>query len=323
MKALITGAAGFIGSHLVNRVLLQTDWEIVILDKLSYAARGFDRLQEIGVFENKRVKVLTHDLAYPMSDGMRREIRSPDYIFHLAAESHVDNSVEEPLEFVQSNVVGTAQLLEYARTLWDLKLFIYFSTDEVFGPAINRAFEPFDRHNPHNPYAATKSAGEQLATAWEHAYKIPVQVVHCMNVFGERQHPEKFIPKVMKRLMELKTVEVYTDENGVVGSRYYIHADDVAKILIDIAENPTGQLKENIGGVCEIDNYDMANFIADVMGINIKCEHRSFDLGKSCHDIRYELDPTLLAFWTTEEQMYEQLRQTIKWTAAHPGWLEW
>jgi dTDP-glucose 4,6-dehydratase len=144
-----------------------------------------------------------------------------------------------------------------------------------------------------------------------------------MNVFGERQHPEKFIPKVIKQLLEGETVEVYTDENGIVGSRFYIHADDVAKILVDIVENPTGQLKENIGGVCEIDNYEMANFIADVMGINMKAEHKSFDLGKSCHDIRYDIDPTLLAFWTTEEQMYEQLRETIKWTAAHPGWLEW
>ena len=322
MKALITGAAGFIGSHLTNHLLLHTDWEVVILDKLSYAARGFDRLHEIGVFTNKRVKVLTHDLAYPMSDGLKREIGSLDYIFHLAAESHVDNSVDEPMAFVTANVVGTGVLLEYARTLW-LEKFIYFSTDEVFGPAINRAFDAFDRHNPQNPYAATKSAGEQLAVAWEHTYKIPIQIVHCMNVFGERQHPEKFIPKVIKQLLEGETVEVYTDENGIVGSRFYIHADDVAKILVDIVENPTGQLKENIGGVCEIDNYEMANFIADVMDINIKVEHKSFDLGKSCHDIRYDIDPTLLAFWTTQEQMYEQLRETIKWTAAHPGWLEW
>lgn len=322
MKALITGAAGFIGSHLTNRILLHTDWDVVILDKLSYAARGFKRLNEIGVFTNKRVKVLTHDLAYPMSDGLEDEIGYPDYVFHLAAESHVDNSVEDPMAFVMSNVVGTARLLEWSRDC-NPRLFIYFSTDEVFGPAYNEPFDAFARHNPQNPYAATKSAGEQLAVAWEHTYKMPVQVVHCMNVFGERQHPEKFIPKVIKQLLEGETVEVYTDENGVVGSRFYIHADDVAKILVDIVENPTGQLKENIGGVCEIDNYEMANFIADVMGINIKTEHKSFDLGKSCHDIRYDIDPTLTAFWTTEEQMYEQLRETIKWTAAHPGWLEW
>jgi len=322
MKALITGGAGFIGSHLVNRILSHTDWDVIILDKLSYASRGFDRLHEIGAFKNKRTKVLTHDLAYPMSDGLEREIGYPDYIFHLAAESHVDNSVKEPAEFVQANVVGTMTVLEFARQRMP-ELFVYFSTDEVFGPAIGESFDAYARHNPHNPYAATKSAGEQLAVAWEHAYQMPVQIVHCMNVFGERQHPEKFIPKVIKQLLEGDTVEVYTDENGIVGSRFYIHADDVAKILVDIAENPIGQLKENIGGVCEIDNYEMANFIADVMGKNITVEHKRFDLGKSCHDIRYDIDPTLMAFWTTQEQMYEQLRETIKWTAAHPGWLEW
>ena len=322
MKVLITGAAGFIGSHLVNRILLHTDWDVVILDKLSYAARGFDRLHEINVFGNKRTKVLTHDLAYPMSDGLEREIGHPDYIFHLAAESHVDNSVKEPAEFVQANVVGTLNALEFARSR-NPKLFVYFSTDEVFGPAIGKSFDAFARHNPHNPYAATKSAGEQLAVAWEHTYQMPIQIIHCMNVFGERQHPEKFIPKVIKLLLESKPVEVYTDENCVVGSRFYIHADDVAKILVDVAENPTGMLKENIGGVCEIDNYEMATFIAAVMSKDIECQHRSFDLGKSCHDSRYELDPTLTAFWTTKEQMYEQLRQAIKWTAAHPGWLEW
>ena len=321
MNVLVTGGAGFIGSHLVERVLANTDWGIVVLDKLSYAAMGFDRLHQIGALNNPRIKVLTHDLAFPMSEGIRREIGAVDYIFHLAAESHVVNSVVEPIEFIKSNVLGTGELLEYARSLKSLRRFIYMSTDEVFGPAeYDKRFLPDDAHAPHNPYSATKSGGEQLAVGWAYSYKMPIQIIHCMNVFGERQHPEKFIPKAIGLLLAGKPVEVHTDPDGNIGARTYIYAGDVADLLIDVVMNPTGILKENIAGAAEISNLDMARLIAETLGRHLEYKETSFTLGLSCHDNRYDLFPTLYPA-TTPAQQEQQLRDTILWTVAHPEWL--
>jgi len=321
MKALVTGGAGFIGSYLVDYILKFTDWDVVVIDKLSYAARGFDRLRELKVMTNPRVKVLTHDLAYPMSKGLMDEIGRPEYVFHLAAESHVDNSIDSPIKFVQSNVVGTTRLVGFLRSRRaSLKKFIYMSTDEVFGPALNQSFSADDRHRPLNPYAASKSAGEQMCVAFAHSYDMPITIVHCMNVFGKRQHPEKFIPKAIDLIMRDRTVEIYTDLDGTIGSRFYIHAEDVARALIEWVTK-TASLKINLKGVEEVTNYSMAMFIAQALDKELKFEKVAFDLGNSCHDLRYDLESGYENI-VSQEEFKEQLREVVLWTAAHKEWLE-
>src|ERR1700674_4600766 len=197
-KILVTGGAGFIASHFIDRVLRTTDWNIVVLDKFTYASNGLARLKEIGAYDNPRVKIHVVDAARPMSSCLMKEIGHVDYLMHMAAGTHVDNSIACPRDFVEANVFGTFEMLEFARRIPGLQKFVYFSTDEVFGPAAEgQKFEEWDRYNSCNPYSATKACGEELALAWANTYSVPIIITHTMNVIGERQHREKFLPRVV------------------------------------------------------------------------------------------------------------------------------
>ena len=166
---------------------------------------------------------------------IEKEIGKVDIILHLAAGSHVDRSIEYPMEFVLDNVVGTANILEFARkTNKNLDRFIYFSTDEVFGPAPKGIdYKENDRYNSTNPYSATKAGGEELAVAYQNTYGLPIYITHTMNVFGERQHPEKFIPMSIKNIRDNKLVSIHSDKSRTIpGSRHYIHAEDVSEAIL-------------------------------------------------------------------------------------------
>ena len=175
---LITGGCGFIGHHFVEHVYINTDWNIIIIDKLSYASNGFERLRDTGCLNDDRVKVFTNDLINPIPEGIQKEIgKNLNYIVHMAAETHVDNSIKDPKLFLDNNINSTLNLLEYSRTLPNLEIFFYFSTDEVFGPALNDTlFKEWDRHKPTNPYSASKSAAEQICIAYENTYKTPLML---------------------------------------------------------------------------------------------------------------------------------------------------
>ena len=158
MKVLVTGGAGFAGHHLVEHLLKETDWDVVVLDKLSYAASGFDRLRDISVFDDKRVQIFTADFSLPISVGVAQEMGPLDVIIHMGAETHVDRSIEDPYPFLRANVQGTMNVLDLARLQKSLRQFVYFSTDEVFGPApAGVAYREWDRYSSCNPYAATKA----------------------------------------------------------------------------------------------------------------------------------------------------------------------
>ena len=202
-KILITGGAGFIAHHVIDKILSTTDWHIVTLDRLDFSG-NLNRLNEVVMSypesERKRVRVIHHDLKAEINPEIAASIGTVDLISHLAAGSHVDRSISYPLEFVMDNVVGTAHILDYARKLENLERFAYFSTDEVFGPApkgIN--YKENDRYNSTNPYSATKAGAEELVVAFENTYGLPSIITHTMNVFGERQNPEKYIPMVIKK----------------------------------------------------------------------------------------------------------------------------
>ena len=214
-KILITGGAGFIAHHVIDKILNSTDWTIVTLDRLDFSG-NLNRLNEIvsslPTLEQKRVKVVHHDLKAQLNPEIISTIGDIDFIAHLAAGSHVDRSISYPLEFVFDNVVGTAHILDYARKLDSLERFAYFSTDEVFGPApLGINYKENDRYNSTNPYSATKAGAEELVVAYENTYGLPSIITHTMNVFGERQNPEKYIPMVIKKVRDNKIVTVHAD----------------------------------------------------------------------------------------------------------------
>ena len=219
-RVLITGGAGFIAHHLINYLLKKTDWEIISLDRLDYSG-NLNRLENIlsncSQKEKSRVKIVFHDLKSEINPWIKKELGKIDIILHLAAGSHVDRSIDFPMEFVLDNVVGTANILEYARSTHKstgLERFIYFSTDEIFGPAPKGVdYKENDRYNSTNPYSASKAGGEELSVAYENTYGLPVYITHTMNVFGERQHPEKFIPMCIKKIRDGEKVTIHSDKS--------------------------------------------------------------------------------------------------------------
>mgnify|MGYP001219519785 CR=1 FL=1 len=336
-RILITGGAGFIAHHVIDKILSTTDWEVVTLDRLDFSG-NLNRLNEVvsayPESERKRVKVVHHDLKAELNPEIISTIGKIDYVSHLAAGSHVDRSISHPLEFVMDNVVGTAHILDYARKLDNLERFAYFSTDEVFGPApkgIN--YKENDRYNSTNPYSATKAGAEELVVAYENTYGLPSLITHTMNVFGERQNPEKYIPMVIKKVRDNEVVTVHANtEKTVAGSRHYIHAEDVADALLflynyDISSiNPddTGAKcqKFNIVGNDEIDNLELAQFIADTQGKKLNFEMVDFHSQRPGHDLRYALDGTKMAkMGWTPHSAYDKLKQVIKWTLENDRWL--
>ena len=236
---LITGGAGFIAHHIISHVIKNTDWNITTVDRLDISGnlnRLDDILKEFSIEDKKRLKIIFHDLKAEINSQIKSEIGKPDIILHLAAASHVDRSIKYPMEFVNDNVVGTVNLLNFAKENNNLEKFVYFSTDEIFGNAPNGvSYKEYDRYNSTNPYSASKAAAEEFCVAYENTYKMPVFITHTMNVFGERQHPEKFIPMVIQRVRDGKKVLIHSNEEKTkAGSRHYIHAQDVADGLMFI-----------------------------------------------------------------------------------------
>jgi dTDP-glucose 4,6-dehydratase len=325
-KIIVTGAAGFIGHHIVEHFLKNTDAKIYVFDKLTYSSNGLDRLRDINVFDENRVQIFTIDLTQPIPIGVYQEVKDATHILHLAAESHVDNSITDPIPFVMSNVLGTAQILNFTRQLDNLELMVYFSTDEVFGPAPDGySYKEWDRYKSSNPYAAAKAGGEELCIAFENTYKVPVIITHCMNVVGERQHPEKFVPLVIRKALhgEMVTIHSHPDKTRA-GSRFYIHARNVADavhFLMDYnLNNPNHQLtmgdKFNIVGEKELDNRELALMLADFVGKPLIYEMSDFHSARPGHDLRYALNGSKMAQmgWTPKVSIEESLKKIVEWT---------
>lgn len=336
---LITGGAGFIAHHVIERILRTTDWEIVSLDRLDFSGnlnRLADMMQDIAPEQRKRLKVVFHDLKAELNPMIQDQIGPVEIVLHLAAGSHVDRSIEFPMEFVMDNVVGTTNLLNYARTLKNLERFVYFSTDEVFGPAPEGVnYKEYDRYNSTNPYSASKAAAEEICVAFENTYKLPIVVTHTMNVFGERQHPEKFIPMVIQKARDGELVTVHSDPSKTkAGSRHYIHAKDVADGLMFILDKlkdykHTGDYggakcpKFNLVGPEEIDNLTLAKMIAGAVGKELVYEMTDFHSSRPGHDLRYALDGGLLKSlgWEPKIKFSDRVKEVVDWTLINTRWL--
>ena len=318
-KLLVTGAAGFIGHHFVDRILKETDWAVTIIDRLDTSG-NLNRLADIGAAKNDRVRFIYHDLRAAMNDQVMRQIGRHDYIVHMAAGTHVDRSIDDPMAFVMDNVVATCSILEFARKVGCDK-FIYFSTDEVFGPAPQgTSFKEWDRYNSGNPYSATKAGGEELALAYGNTYGLNIVITHTMNVVGARQHWEKYVPMVIGKVMRGEKVYIHSDKTKTTpGSRYYIDAKDVAKATHLLLENGTAG-KYNIVGAEEIDNLALAQKIAAVVGKPLVYELVDFHSSRPGHDLRYALDGTLMKQKFGFSPKLD-LKSIIDWYLQNPGWL--
>ncbi len=339
-RVLITGGAGFIAHHLIKYILVNTDWEVVSVDRLDFGGnlnRLDNILSDLDKKDRRRVKVVFHDLKSEINPWIKKEIGDIDIILHLAAGSHVDRSIDYPMEFVLDNVVGTANILDYARNIYNengLDRFIYFSTDEIFGPApIGVDYSENDRYNSTNPYSATKAGGEELAVAYENTYGLPVYITHTMNVFGERQHPEKFIPMCIKKIRDNQIVTIHSDKTKTIpGSRHYIHAEDVAeaicflltkKIQSEVDFGGAKCPKFNIVGSQEINNLELAKIIADTQGKDLNYKMLDFHSSRPGHDLRYSLSGKKMKNlgWTPSIKLTERINQVVKWSLDNPNWI--
>lgn len=315
-RVLLTGGVGFVGHHFVEHFLKNTDWEIIIIDRLNYSG-SMDRLRDIKAFDEKRVRVFTADFTLPIVENLAEEIGEVDYIIHMGAESHVDNSITDPIRFVRANVEGTAHVLNFARTQKNLKCFYYFSTDEVFGSKDVGFSEIGDPHYPSNPYAATKSAGEMLVHAWKRTYGLPCVITRSMNIAGERQHAEKFIPMCIRKIYRGETIPIHSHPDGKkAGSRFYIHARNVADGYLHLIRNGIHSGEYHITGEQEVDNLELADAIAEIMGKPLKYEMVNFHSSRPGHDLRYALSPKSMSVigWEVPKTYHQWLKTTVEWS---------
>lgn len=330
MRLLLTGIAGFIGSHLWEHTMKTTDWEVVGIAKMDRAG-DLNRIEE--TFKDhpewkSRTTIVRHDLNDSLL-AVHKHIGKVDYIAHLAACSHVDTSIADPVGVFTNNARSTAQILDYARIYQpDLKKFLYFSTDEVYGPAPeDYDFTETDKLMPSNPYSAGKAAGEMITIAFGVTYGLPYLISNTMNVFGERQDPEKLIPKCMKFIQEGKPMTIH-GLPGNVGKRHWLHARNAADATLFLLKNPIVKDKVHIVGDIEMDNLQMFELIAKFMGKE-KIEegkdyvHVDYHSTRPGHDSRYALDGTKLSDlgWVAPVEFEDSLEKTVKWTLERPEWV--
>jgi len=326
---LITGGAGFIGHQLIHGFLKNTEHDIVVIDRLDTSG-NLGRIQEV-ISEDKswplRVKFVWHDLKAPINDVVASQIGDVSHVLHLAAGSHVDRSIDYPMEFVMDNVVGTANLLDFARTkLKDsLEFFLYFSTDEVFGPAPEGVhYKEWDRYNSGNPYSASKAGAEELCLAYCNTYSMPIIITHTMNVFGIRQHPEKFVPMLIKKIRDGEVVTIHSNaEKTKAGSRFYINTEDVVSAVMFLMDNHTVGDKYNIVGEREMDNLELARTVAEILGKELKYEMVDFHSSRPGHDLRYALcgEKMRLMGWEPSVSVRERIKEVVEWSLENDKWI--
>lgn len=334
---LLTGVGGFIGSHVLAHLLKHTDWYVVGIASWKHKGTPERILEDETYQANKhRVAIITHDLESPFTGKTMWALKQLDidYILNIASDSHVDRSIEEPVPFIQNNVNLVLTMLELAREVKP-KAFIQFSTDEVYGAAplgVNHAeWSPII---PSNPYSASKAAQEAIAISYWRTYGVPVIITNTMNVFGERQDTEKFLAKCISKIANGDTITIHGNKD-FIGSRYYIHARNVADGLLYILNSlPPKQYEDggkvdrpdryNLVGEREINNLEMAQMIAKIIGKPLNYELVDFHAGRPGHDRRYALDGKKLADagWQSPLTLEESLERYINWTLKNSQWLQ-
>ena len=301
----VTGAAGFIGSNFVHYLKSNTYDNIVILDKLTYAA-STDNLNP-HTFPIEIVDIADKKKLERVFQKYR-----PRFIFHFAAESHVDNSIEDATPFVDTNVTGTLNLLELS-VMYKVEKFHHISTDEVYG-SLGYDDPPFTEetpYNPQNPYSASKAASDHFVTAFGNTYGLPVVITNCSNNYGPRQNKEKLIPKTINNILEGKKIPVYAQGQNI---RDWIYVEDHCKAILEVWYGGGVGHKYNIGGECEVANIDLVKTIIRLMGASE--DLIEFVDDRPGHDLRYAIDNAKIkntVAFKPQHTLEEGLSKTINW----------
>ncbi|KFC63295.1 dTDP-glucose 4,6-dehydratase [Bosea sp. LC85] len=332
-RFLITGGAGFIGSAVVRHLIAETPHQVLVVDKLTYAG-NLDNLKPVE--NSSRYAFLQADIGNLAA--MREAFASfrPDIVMHLAAESHVDRSIDGPGAFIQTNVVGTFVLLQVALDHWralpqDEKIsfrFHHVSTDEVFGSlGAEGLFSETTPYQPTSPYSASKAASDHLVRAWHHTYGLPVVLSNCSNNYGPYHFPEKLIPLVILNALEGKELPVYGDGGQV---RDWLHVEDHARALCLIAATGRPGESYNVGGNAERTNLDVVRAICGLVdrqapdvAIGSREKLIRFVADRPGHDRRYAIDASKIARelgWSPRESFESGLEKTVCWYLANPDW---
>lgn len=326
---LVTGGAGFIGSNFIHLALGKPEFEgkIVNLDKLTYAGSP-DNLKGLERFENQRhffVKGDINDSELVMKTLKEHEI---DTIVHMAAESHVDRSISSPREFIETNVMGTFNLLNCAKEFWGDRsdvLFHHVSTDEVFGSLGDEGFFVEDTaYDPRSPYSASKASSDHFVRAFFHTFKLPVTISNCSNNYGPRQNPEKLIPLMITNMLEGKKLPVYGQGKNI---RDWIYVDDHNEGLWKILRQ--GQLGEtyNIGARNEAQNLNLVMLLCEVAAQKTQRDPEElkslveFVTDRPGHDFRYAIDPSKMERelgWKVQTSFKSGLEKTVDWYLSNP-----
>jgi dTDP-glucose 4,6-dehydratase len=333
MKLLITGGAGFIGSAVVRHVIRDTDWSVANVDKLTYAG-NLESLAEAGA-SNRHRHYHADICDEPAIDRIFREVR-PDAVLHLAAESHVDRSIDGAEPFVETNIRGTYVLLEAARHYWDgldadaraRFRFQHISTDEVFGSlGATGRFTETTPYQPNSPYSASKAASDHLVRAWHHTYGLPTLATNCSNNYGPYHFPEKLIPLIIIRALRGERLPVYGKGENV---RDWLHVEDHAEALTQVLRKGRPGETYNVGGESERRNIDVVRTICalldEMLPNSANRPHGrliEFVTDRPGHDVRYAIDASKIRNelgWRPRHSFEDGLRETVRWYLDNRAW---